>query len=237
MKKNFIKDNLLLFSGIFISGGILALVISPIFSKNYNQTTQESEVSTQYGSQGYGRGNGQKGMGNQSGKNRSNKGNSEYSTASQKGLNKENCLMDGCLLVDDTDYPVGELDQQTIGYLQAALADERKARATYEAVIATFGNVRPFINIIRAEEQHMAMLEGLFDKYGVEIPEDNTVVGELPSTFSEVCAVGVQAEIDNDQLYQDMIGNIKEQDIKEVFTSLASASLEMHLPAFEKCAN
>ncbi|MBT4722869.1 DUF2202 domain-containing protein [Candidatus Falkowbacteria bacterium] len=237
MKKNFIKDNILLLSGIFISGGILALVVNPILSKNYNQITQESEVSTQYGPQGYGRGNGQKNIGEQSGKNRSNKGDSEYNSANQQGLNKENCLMDGCLLVDDADYPVGELDQQTVGYLEAALADERKARATYEAVINSFGNVRPFINIIRAEEQHIAMLKGLFDKYGVEIPEDNTVLGSLPSTLSEVCAVGVQAEIDNDQLYQDMIGSINEQDIKEVFTSLAAASLNMHLPAFEKCAN
>ena len=86
MKKNFIKNHILLLFGIFISGGILALVVNPIFSKNYNQITQESEVSTQYGPQGYGRGNGQMGVGDQSGKNKSNKGDSEYNSVSQQGL-------------------------------------------------------------------------------------------------------------------------------------------------------
>ncbi|MCD8485042.1 DUF2202 domain-containing protein [Candidatus Woesebacteria bacterium] len=158
-------------------------------------------------------------------------------TNANQTLTKQNCLMDGCLLVEDAEYPVEELDNQTIEYLKIGLADERKALATYQATMDKFGNVRPFINIARAEEQHISMLKALFDKYGVEIPADTIEVGELPATLQEVCAVGVQAEIDNDQLYQDMIPNIAQEDIKTVFTSLANASKEMHLPAFERCAN
>jgi len=81
------------------------------------------------------------------------------------------------------------------------------------------------------------MLKALFDKYDIEIPADKTTVGVLPATLAEVCAVGVQAEIDNDQLYQDMIPAIEEQDIKDIFNALADASRNMHLPAFERCAN
>ena len=145
--------------------------------------------------------------------------------------------MDGCLLAEDSDYPVAELDEKTIEYLNLALADERKALGTYKATIAKFGSVKPFINIARAEEQHISMLLALFDKYGVPIPQDTTKVGTLPSTLQEVCAVGVTAEIDNDALYQKMIPELKRDDIRTVFTSLARASKEMHLPAFERCKN
>jgi len=225
MKKNFIKDNILILSGIFLAGVVFATIIVPIFSRNQNQVMQENNDTVQYGPQGYGRGFSQKGNGQ------------NKSQTSQSGLNKENCLMDGCLLVDDAEYPVGELSDETIGYLKAAIADERKALATYQAVLEKFGNVRPFINIIRAEEQHISMLKAIFDKYGLDVPVDITSVGALPSSLTEVCAIGVQAEIDNDQLYQDMIPSIQEQDIKDVFNALADASRKMHLPAFERCAN
>ena len=151
-------------------------------------------------------------------------------------VTKENCLMDDCLLVKDADYPVAKLDEKTIEYLNLALADERKALATYQATMAKFGSVKPFVNIARAEEQHISMLLALFDKYGVSIPKDMTQIGALPSTLQEVCKVGVTAEIDNDALYQRMIPELQYEDIKTVFISLAKASKEMHLPAFERCA-
>lgn len=188
-----------------------------------SRTTNVAEKLS-YGPMGYGRG--QMGMVAQQ---------NQYQNQTNQ-LNAQNCLMDGCLVVEDSDYPVAQLDEKTIGFLQDALADERKARATYEAVIAQFGSIRPFINIIRAEEQHIAMVKALFDKYGVSIPQDTTTVGVLPESFAEACQIGVDAEIANDALYQKMIPQIAQEDIKTVFTSLAAMSLQMHLPAFERCA-
>jgi len=232
--KKFLLKNKQAALGIFVAGILTTGIVGATYSSIYPTTDLKStDVEGNYGALGYGRGNGQeKSQGQRTGRN------SQTSQGgNDQGLNKENCLMDGCLLVDDADYPVGELSIETIGYLEAAIADERKALATYEAVMDEFGNVKPFINIARAEEQHISMLKGLFDKYGVEIPADTTVIGSLPNTLAEVCALGVQAEIDNDQLYQDMIGDIEEEDIKAIFTNLAAASLNMHLPAFERCAN
>jgi hypothetical protein len=186
------------------------------------QTAPESQQTENYGPLGYGRGQGQGRM---------------NSSHSAQQVNKENCLMDGCLLAEDSDYPVAELDEKTIEYLNLALADERKALGTYQAAMTKFGSVKPFINIARAEEQHIAMLLALFDKYGVVIPQDTTKAGTLPATLQEVCAVGVTAEIENDALYQSMIPELQREDIKTVFISLARASKEMHLPAFERCAN
>ncbi len=202
---------------------LLGVVAFQWLNQSQKQKSQETQVAENYGPLGYGRGQG-------GGKGRMN------GSQSAQEVNKENCLMDGCLLAEDADYPVSKLDEKTVEYLNLALADERKALATYQATMAKFGSVKPFINIARAEEQHISMLLALFDKYGVEIPKDTTQVGALPATLQEVCQVGVTAEIDNDALYQRMIPELQYEDIKTVFISLAKASKEMHLPAFERCA-
>ena len=53
-----------------------------------------------------------------------------------------------------------------------ALDDERKAEATYEAVIAKYGPVRPFINIIEAEQRHAGAIERQLHRLGFPIPEN-----------------------------------------------------------------
>lgn len=128
------------------------------------------------------------------------------------------------------------LDTQTIESLHLALADERKALTTYQAAVEKFGPVKPFVNIIRAEQQHISMLETLFNTYDVEIPQDTTVAPQLPDSLKEACQVGVDAEIANDELYQKMIGTIQQDDIRATFSTLAQVSRENHLPAFERCS-
>lgn len=202
-----------LLATLFLMGLVTAFVLA---SYNYNPLviTENSKDSVGYDAMGYGRG-----MKN-----------------GQETIDRHNCLMDGCLLVEDAEFPVEELDEQTIEYLELALADERKALATYEAVMSDFGKVRPFINISRAEEQHISMLKALYDKYGLDIPEEEKILINVPETLQEACAIGVEAEIENDAMYQGMIGDIEQEDIKDIFTSLAAASKEKHLPAFEKCS-
>ncbi len=202
---------------------VLGLMGFQWFTSQQMPDQESLNTTAGYGPLGYGRGQGT-GQGSMNG------------THSNQGLNRENCLMDGCLAVDNADFPVAKLDELTIEKLNMALADERKALATYRSAISKFGNVKPFVNIARAEENHISMLLALFDKYGVAIPKDATQVGSLPATLAEVCQVGVTAEIENDALYQTMIPALQQEDIKTVFTSLARASKEMHLPAFERCA-
>jgi len=57
------------------------------------------------------------------------------------------------------------LDESEIRALHEALDDEYRAWATYDQVIADFGEVRPFINIREAEARHMAALQRLFARY------------------------------------------------------------------------
>lgn len=122
--------------------------------------------------------------------------------------------------------------------LIVAINDEYKAWSTYKAVTEKFGNVRPFSNIIGAEEQHIASLKILFEKYGLAVPE-NAWEGKitLQGDLSDVCAVAYQAEIDNYKLYEDkLVPEVSDYvDVIAVFENLASASKNKHLPAFAKC--
>ncbi len=155
-----------------------------------------------------------------------------------RGINRGNCLSDECLLVSDLDFPAGELPQTAIEALKTAIDDEYKALATYEAVIAKFGAVRPFSMIKGAEEQHIATLKAVFDKYGVEIPV-NTWADQVTAsdTLQEACQTGVEAEIANAKLYKnELLPVVKDYaDLTQVFENLMRASETKHLTAFERC--
>lgn len=158
--------------------------------------------------------------------------------AQQEPLSSNNCLGDDCLLVENLNYPIGEISEEVKNALVEAIDDEYKAWSTYEKVIEKFGNQRPFIMIIRAEEQHIASLKSLFDKYGLEIPENKWLASiQVPGSIKDSCSVGVEAEIANADLYRKKlipaVGNYP--DIVQVFTNLMNASVDKHLPAFESC--
>jgi hypothetical protein len=131
----------------------------------------------------------------------------------------------------------GTLDEAEVDALVEAINDEYKALATYQTVVDTFGAVQPFTRIIRAEQQHIAALERLFVRYGVEIPA-NDWYGQVPEfeSVTEACQAGVEAEIDNAALYDRLFAAVDEPDIIQVFTRLRDASQYNHLPAFETCS-
>lgn len=118
-----------------------------------------------------------------------------------------------------------------------AINDEYKARATYRNVIKKFGEIRPFINIVDAESRHIEALLPLFDKYGVTVPEDNWDSRiEAPQSILEACQVGVEAEIENAQMYDRLLKlTVDYPDVQLVLTQLQRASTENHLPAFQRC--
>ncbi len=122
--------------------------------------------------------------------------------------------------------------------LRMALDDEYKAVATYEQVIEDFGGVRPFINIVKAEQNHIDALLPLFAKYGLEVPE-NSYLGNMDSfdSIKEACEAGIQGEIENVALYDRIDAMVEDEDVAYVFSRLRQASQDKHLPAFQRCAN
>lgn len=205
------QNKILVYVGIALLVGVVGGYLF-----NQSKTNNNGTTVSQTGSFGYGNGIGQ-------------------GQVSQP--NKDNCLADDCLLVEDLEYPVGELSSQVQEALDKAIEDEYKALATYEAVVAKFGTARPFSMIIGAEEQHIASLKAIYDKYGLEAPSSATGNVSVPATLQEACQVGVGAEIANAALYEEeLLPAVKEyEDITLVFENLMNASLEKHLPAFENC--
>jgi hypothetical protein len=129
------------------------------------------------------------------------------------------------------------LTASEIDALHEALDDEYRAWATYDQVIADFGEVRPFSNIRDAEARHIEALRSLYARYGLAVPE-NPWPGKVTcyASLQEACAAGVAAEIENGALYERLLASTRRPDILAVFRNLQEASQARHLPAFQRCA-
>jgi hypothetical protein len=147
--------------------------------------------------------------------------------------------------VVDEDCPIcgvsadydGPLTSQEVEGLLLALNDEYHAWAVYDQVIADFGEVRPFINIRSSEQRHIDALVNLFETNDVPIP-GNPWIGNVPSFDSKqaACQAGVDAEIANAALYDELFASTERGDFLQVYQALQQASLDKHLPAFQRCA-
>ena len=120
--------------------------------------------------------------------------------------------------------------------LNEALLDEYKARDTYRKIIDTFGAVRPFVNIVEAEQRHIESLLALYEKYEIPrpvIPDPDRL--DIPENLLKACQLGVEAEIENVALYDRLIEATDLPDVIEVLKRLQAASRDNHLRAFQRC--
>lgn len=133
-------------------------------------------------------------------------------------------------------FPKEEISLDEIEALSLTINDEYKAEAIYQKVLDKFGDVKPFSNIINAEKKHSNSLKEIYQKYDLTIPVNDwsDKVPEFDS-IEEACQAGVEAEIENVALYDELFAKVDNQDIIAVFTSLRDASQDKHLPAFQRC--
>lgn len=116
---------------------------------------------------------------------------------------------------------------------------EYAALATYDAIIAKFGEVEPYVSIRQAEERHAAALERQLQRMGVAVPASNPYEGKItaPDSLLAAAKTGAKAEIANVDLYDDLIADAKgDSRLQRVFTNLQRASRDHHLPAHELAA-
>ncbi|UKO96825.1 ferritin-like domain-containing protein [Nostoc sp. UHCC 0870] len=132
--------------------------------------------------------------------------------------------------------PSRELNAETQQAMIDAINDEYYARAFYTAVINKFGEVRPFSNIVHAEDRHVSLWNHLFTKYGLPIPPD-TFMGNIPApdTLQAACQTGVESEIANVQMYDRFLEFVQQADLRAAFIQLRHVSQNNHLPAFQRC--
>ena len=118
--------------------------------------------------------------------------------------------------------------------LSFAIQDEYLARGEYQKIIEKFGNNRPFSNIIKAEERHIAWLKPLFEKFELVLPPDRGLeLATIPATFAESLQIGAAAEVANIAMYKRFLKQQLPDNVREVFSHLLSAS-ENHLAAFTR---
>ncbi|MFA5006290.1 MAG: hypothetical protein WC509_02340 [Candidatus Izemoplasmatales bacterium] len=119
--------------------------------------------------------------------------------------------------------------------LTAAIQDEYLAQATYAAIIAAYGEIRPFTNIIAAEQTHIDLLLPLFEAYGIEVPANEAAASVvLPESITAALSTGVDAETANIAMYDAFLAvEDLPEDVATVFTYLRNASTN-HLKAFTR---
>lgn len=130
------------------------------------------------------------------------------------------------------------VDAGLLAILNADIQDEYRAEAIYGGVLLDFGpETRPFANIIVAERRHAAAVAGLFTARGLAVPASLWSPSNVPRfpTLREACAAGVEAETANVALYDSQLGTSLPDDVMRVIQSNRAASLDNHLPAFERC--
>lgn len=120
--------------------------------------------------------------------------------------------------------------------LQRAFDDEVRAYATYSAVIEKFGAVFPFVNIVQAEQTHQNALVAIATAHEITLVRNELESISLPKTVQECCELGVAAEIQNIQRYNELLLSVSEYpEVQDLFYRLQAASYNNHLPAFRKC--
>jgi hypothetical protein len=134
--------------------------------------------------------------------------------------------------------PVSGVSDAVATALAEALQDEYKAEALYVRVMQDFGEVRPFSNIVFAERRHANSIERSFRTHGLTIPENLWTPDSMPAfaTRRQACSAAVKAEHENIELYDEFLKLPLPGDVQRVFTNNRAASLNNHLPAFERCS-
>ena len=121
--------------------------------------------------------------------------------------------------------------------LTYAVQDEYLAHGEYQSIINKFGSQRPYSNIILSEETHLSYLKEIYKSYDIEFPSDSSsshIV--VPNSLLEAAQTGVQAEIDNINMYEKFLTHELPDSVKGVFTILRDGS-KKHLNAFQNQVN
>ena len=131
-------------------------------------------------------------------------------------------------LADTDGYTLEEM-------LVYALQDEYAARAEYAAILAEYGEVKPFTNILAAENVHIDRLLALFATYGFAVPADESAASVvLPDSLASAYSTGVAAEEANIAMYEAFLATEGlPEDVASAFTALRNASVQ-HQKAFSR---
>lgn len=124
-----------------------------------------------------------------------------------------------------------------VAQLDTALQDEYHAEQVYQRVLADHGEIRPFANVVHAEARHAAHLAALLQARGVAVPSSRWNADNVPrfGTIQAACAGAAEAEVANIAMYDRFLAQELPDDVRQVLAQNRWASVERHLPAFNRC--
>ncbi len=149
-------------------------------------------------------------------------------------------LLTGALLAcgdSDTTAPATDLTPAIVAALDTAINDEYHAEFVYLRVLADFGNVLPFFNVVVAEQRHSAALASLLDRRGLPVPASTWSLTNVPrfANVATACAGAADAEVSNIAMYDRFLALDLPLDVRTVFANNRRASIDRHYPAFRQC--
>ncbi|MCB1056419.1 MAG: hypothetical protein KDD11_13035 [Acidobacteria bacterium] len=129
------------------------------------------------------------------------------------------------------------LTPEVTAAVTAALQDERRAEVIYGAVVESFGQVLPFLHTQEAEIRHAAALEAVFLRRGLTIPGQEAMPAPQFDSLLDACKSAVEDEKANAALYDHLLALDPPADVVAVAERNRAASLERHLPAYQRCVD
>jgi hypothetical protein len=122
--------------------------------------------------------------------------------------------------------------------LDRSIQDEYRSETTYQGVVNDLGQLLPFVNVLTAEQRHSATIAALFTRYGLTPPPSAWTLATVShyETVTDACRAAATAERANIAMYDELLRLDLPSDVRQAFTNLRAASLQNHLPAFERCS-
>jgi rubrerythrin len=118
--------------------------------------------------------------------------------------------------------------------LRLAMTDEMTALATYEAFAEVLESDALFARLARSEARHLASLERLADRYGIDIDVVRPDV-DPATNMDDACAAAAAIEEADIALYDELLPELQDwPSVVRVLTNLQRAS-EQHLAAVTSC--
>ncbi len=131
----------------------------------------------------------------------------------------------------------GSVTAEAAAAVRQADTAERTALATYENVVAKFGDENPFRNVIVSERQHVAEVGKVAADHAITLTTASVSGDAAPPTFAEACSAGVTIERQMIAMYDQLLPRVAAYaDITMTFTNLRQSSQNNHLVAFQRCS-
>lgn len=119
--------------------------------------------------------------------------------------------------------------------LRLALYDGYAARAFYSKMVEAFGPRAPFVDIVKSEEKRTATLSTLARRFGVPLPLDPfPLETALAPDWRTNCERAVSGEVERARLYESLLTEIAEPEIRRTLRRLQANAVERHLPTLRR---